>query len=607
MSTENLPTAVATLCELDSNHLDDSAWLQSLRWRKSADEQLKSNAKTGDISGFATAWTKLTKDLTGLSPKKTKQLLQRLETLFSNTGTLEEIPSLTACLFGDITNVSAAVFQNATPTTQELLAAAWILLLRTKELDAETTVSLWCWTLLETQKHFTSESNLITTSEDLKSILCVELKVMCGSLFGDLKGGKKFLKAAVQDIGTLLHQSTDNDGTPQAKFLPDIDSHLAVFARLVILEHVTQQEILASKTRIRSQHCFQRAMTLLSRDYQSFRLDPGPANLERWHTLSELLQGDQRSCSALLKSWVNGKKPKNVGVWALPDESHQSDWAYWACLRDSWPAPSSSCHILHNTPLPRLDVVTSSVPFLSGEWGLQVRSGDQAFESNGKPHHDEEVEAHWSNVCWFSDYEAAYLELRREQKGWGSVNRQLLFIREEQLLVIADVVDLEAGNEFDYVSQLPFSSGWHAEQDTLSRELALSNGDVRVRVFPLSSPQLKVDKSATKTTVSPEALTVTHHGDQCRAQIVTVFDWNPKHRLLPIEWTKLTVAEDGKRVPSDQATGYRLRVGHNQWLLYQSLTEPDVPRSVLGLHTANEMVFAKVEAGEVEPIVEVEG
>jgi len=605
MSTEHLSTPLAPLCELDSNHLDDAAWLQSLHLRKSADEKLKASTKSGDTIGFAGTWAKLTKNLTGLTPKKSKQLLQQLETLITDTELSEEPPSLADCLFGDITNVSAATFQNATPRTQDLLAAAWILLLRSKELGAEATVPLYRWTLLETQKHFTTHHE--TAELDFNSLEVVELKILCGALYSDLKGSKKFLKAATQDLAQLLHESTDTDGTPQAKFLPKIDAYLSGIARLLMFEQTVQQDLLTNKIRTRSQHCFQRSLTLLSGEHLAFHGVHQSANLKRWHTIAEQLQGDQQACSKLVKSWIDGKQPKRLGTWSLPDESHQSDWSYWACLRDSWQAPSSHCHILHDSKLPKLDVVTNSVPFLAGDWGLQVRSGEVAFESNGQPHHDSENEAHWSNVCWFSDYEATFVELRREQKGWGSVNRQVLLLREEKLLMMADLVDLEADHEFDYLSQLPFCHGWDAERDALSRELALINGDVRVRVFPLSSPQLKVDKSETTTAVSTETLTVQHHSKQSRAHIVTVFDWNPKHRLLPVEWTTLTVAEDGQRVPSDQAAGYRLRVGHNQWLFYQSLTEPEVPRSVLGHHTANETVFAKVEAGEVQAIVEVEG
>ena len=74
-----------------------------------------------------------------------------------------------------------------------------------------------------------------------------------------------------------------------------------------------------------------------------------------------------------------------------------------------------------------------------------------------------------------------------------------------------------------------------------------------------------------------------------------------------MEWAPLTVAEDGKPVTEDYARGFRLRIGRKQWLLYHSLVAPEIPRTVLGLHTASETVLAEIlPNGEFNVLVEVE-
>ena len=49
-----------------------------------------------------------------------------------------------------------------------------------------------------------------------------------------------------------------------------------------------------------------------------------------------------------------------------------------------------------------------------------------------------------------------------------------------------------------------------------------------------------------------------------------------------------------------------MRSGGEQWAIYQSLTPPTAPRTMLGMHTHYEAVIGRVTAGGIEPLVNVE-
>ena len=65
------------------------------------------------------------------------------------------------------------------------------------------------------------------------------------------------------------------------------------------------------------------------------------------------------------------------------------------------------------------------------------------------------------------------------------------------------------------------------------------------------------------------------------------------------------MGENLATVPRDMAVGYRVQVGHEQWLFYRSLVQPG-NRSVLGYNTLKSFVCLRIVAhGATEKIVEI--
>ena len=74
----------------------------------------------------------------------------------------------------------------------------------------------------------------------------------------------------------------------------------------------------------------------------------------------------------------------------------------------------------------------------------------------------------------------------------------------------------------------------------------------------------------------------------------------------PMTWRQLTVAEDRQNQPPDQAVGYRVQVGREQWLMYRSLT-PAAGRTILSHHLLTQFLVGRfTPKGTVQVLVEIE-
>jgi len=68
------------------------------------------------------------------------------------------------------------------------------------------------------------------------------------------------------------------------------------------------------------------------------------------------------------------------------------------------------------------------------------------------------------------------------------------------------------------------------------------------------------------------------------------------------------VTETRRIVGAHEASGFRIRIGDHQVLLYCSLMAGKNSRAVLGLHSWDESVYSRISAkgGPLRPLVEVE-
>ena len=586
-------------------HQADGDWLKSITFRKSAASSLMHAAETGDMLKFQQALTESITTQHDVKKSRQKSILSGLQVLWDGAA---ENPAR-EFLSGlekrsqrkDLFDRLVADHGEVSADCETLSMALWALVLFGHQMDGEDLFTLWKWSVKHGQKWIESKS-ICDPGQGFAQLRYLEVCYLLAVSLQDLKGSPKLLKETTGLIRSSLEEATDNDGTPQAQWLPNLIDSLACLARLTLIANITDQQLWDKKSRKRGIGLLDRTLSLCSRNSIAFAGGenelPAPEELLRLMTIVDTLDHpDARALEKLLRRWVHHKPTrKKQTEWHLPEESHQSDWANLAVLRSGWNSPVDQCVILHDASMPQLDVVVNDTPLFRGSWKHQLTL-------NGDPVSHEKS---WSCSCWFCDEEVNFIELIQEVSSTIKIIRQVILLREEHQLILNHAVHTQAVDDINYQISLPLAGAWNWEEDTATREAAFQSFDQRVRVIPISSPQSRIAKSTGRVSANDSTFTVEQSGTG-RLFVSTVFDWSPKRTERPADWSPLTVAQNGNIETPDQAMGLRYRIGRDQWLLYHSLTVADVPRTVLGMHTAYETVLARFTSkGEIEPVVEVE-
>ena len=186
------------------------------------------------------------------------------------------------------------------------------------------------------------------------------------------------------------------------------------------------------------------------------------------------------------------------------------------------------------------------------------------------------------------------------------VQRQIMFARDEQFLLIADKV---LGAEFaaiEYTSHLPLSSAVAFEPAAETHEGWLAGRRKFAVVLPLALPEWRSDHEPGELKSVPGGLQLRQVA-RGRALYAPLFiDLNPRHFRKPYTWRRVTIAEQMQNLPRDVATGFRVQFGREHWLVYRALTAKG-NRTVLGKNLCSDFFAGKLNAdGKFEQMVEIE-
>ena len=183
----------------------------------------------------------------------------------------------------------------------------------------------------------------------------------------------------------------------------------------------------------------------------------------------------------------------------------------------------------------------------------------------------------------------------------------MLLARDDQFLFAADAVFADdPSSALDYRLRLPLAKGMAVQRSKETREVFLSGQRRRARVLPLALNEWKSDARGGFFGCEKDGLEL-HLAGQGRSLYAPLFfDLNPRRFNRQLTWRRLTVAEDLKIQPRDRAVGYRVQIGHEQWVIYRSLTGK-ASRTLLGINIFNEFALGRFDrSGEMEPMLEVE-
>ncbi|MGE3314443.1 MAG: hypothetical protein AB7O26_04950 [Planctomycetaceae bacterium] len=448
-----------------------------------------------------------------------------------------------------------------------------------------------------------------------------ELPWALATLFAGLSVADQLFETARQALRGSLLEGTDELGMPRADLLERLPFWLAAFVRARDCAAQAGLKLWDAKCERRFKLLAHSAAMLCRADgrlplgngYSTSAIDLLSAastlaglneksaprvylqELSNHRFLAAHLKGKKGRKGGLRRRRANRKSTSGKAAEKFP--AVQSDWARLACLRSGWSIDADALIVTHHDSMPSIELSAFSVTLLSGKWEVAI-----TLESN--PLDFENVE--WHCVCWFSDEDADYIELRADHPAGVRVERQLLLSREEHFALFAEILSGPHGARIECESRLPPIAGATIVPDRPTRECRLKVPGCSARVFPLMLPAERAVGASGSLGLVDDALHLRQIGVG-GMYAPLVIDWHPDRARAYAEWRKLTVSEQGKAVPSDVAGGCRLRVGSDQWLFYHGMKRSQGGRAILGQHTFNETLIGRFKPdGTTDPIILVE-
>ena len=619
----------------DLNSMNDAEFLQALTWDRGADPDLKAAGGAGDVEavqsallaslqpqatgresalgcGALTLWSlpafpdeaqlgKLLAQVAGLSNKARagqkratnmapKTLAQRVEPLLRRLTTEE-----------DNDDASPPVSPFAVVAALEVLAFAGA------RLRPEQLWKVWRHSLSQivqlADTNADDDAHDPTVPVDVQLIERGELPFVAGVLFADIAGATDLVKAGRKVLARSLTENADSDGTPRAEIIERLPLWLAPLIRASLIAKRFDVKLWTNDQERMLTSVVERSIPLCRPDGRSalsngLSLDPLPvlAAAAELFGLHEI--GPEGGYLQSVKRVIAGQPARRVrsdGVVTMP--SNQSDWARFALLRSDWSVQADSVAVAHHRQFPQIDVTAAGKPLLHGDWTLELKLGDAIVE----------LAEEWSCVCWQSDPDADYIELQMCGPGKLRVERVIMLSRKERFLLLADSVSGAPPGRIEYRATLPLADDILVRLDTPTREAQLTLKGFKARVFPLAVTQDRVHSTPHEFTATEDRLTLKQVAQGEGLYAPVLLDWHPNRTRADVQWRSLTVTEDGRVIGPDIAAGHRLKLGDLQLLIFRSLKTTGESRAVLGHHTHNETVIARVDKkGDIDPILLVE-
>ncbi len=619
MATSGFASSSNGLATLAVAAADQNAWpagVESLFWDPSAPERVIRNYRDGDAAEGWNQWRRHVRRRGGLldqlKRKHAARLLEASNSLESDETRAAALLELLAARAGGKSWDPAAAsdkVRNWLTATDGIgpwhpsAAEAWqavlwahALLPLTRVLDGPA----W-WQLVARLQHLAARSATSLDEDPLAhQLVAGELCWTLARLLGEVTACRDLAAEASSAMSAVVAESLDNQGLVHGRLLGIFRPLLASWIRCRLwceLSPADADDELCwdAAAEERFPFALREALRLSRHDRRLIEL-----------AAEQLLNKNDRRTIRRLLAAMEETRPtrpakKRGRAEGLPPSAIRSESSQLAVLQTDWSARANRLTAAYSDQAVKLELETSGHPLITGAWDWEIRIDGVRAESLGD----------WSEVCWISSRRCDYLELEIKLSAGLRLQRQLLLAREDEFLLLADVVLGPAessvkSHELEYSARLPVGAGISAAMGSETRELVLSDRKPRAMVLPLALPEWRVDPRGGDLRAQPDCLELRQRTRGGALLAPLWIDLAPRRFGRPSTWRQLTVAEQLQIQPHDVAAGYRIQFGKQQWLVYRSLKMPG-NRTLLGQNLSSEFYVGRFgRDGEAEKIVEVE-
>ncbi|HIE98442.1 MAG TPA: hypothetical protein EYG03_08710 [Planctomycetes bacterium] len=594
--------------------------LTKLRFRRNSDAALKKAASAGDVNAFHSAFL-----------KGHAKIRKRFEKVFGNApfvavwsaGTFSADVDRELChgmrTFGQSTELIdqlVTIAAEPSPLSASFVLVAGETLLRCPDgfsSEQLATVFVRLAQISTTEFYPSSETDAADGTEVVPTVANIvtqaEVPFLLSLVLASQQSARQWQIVSTKAVADCLGASTDTDGTLDAALAREAGQWLAPFVRILGWAKSFKQSWANEKTTARWLKTLDRLAVLATPD-GIFRSDAANGRPDRTDVPSDLtllataVKLTKTAADTGLGSFVAAlakgakRKPKKADKkqWHA-NLSGQSDWATTAVLRNTMQIDADVMAIDWDQSIPGMQLSALGSQVIGGGWKHRITADGKVCESAGD----------WVCTCWFSDKEVAFAELEAGSADGVRHVRHVMLALKEHFAVLTDTVTTpHADAQIELETRLSLADGIDVETNSITRELILQGECVSLRAVPTWLDDDRIQNAAGSFEQDGSELVLKAHSTGGVAMPL-VIDWHPDRRAADADWNRLTVTEDRHVATSQQAAGYRVRIGLLQLLLYRSLRRGEMLRAVLGYHTDNETVYSRIKnTGEILPLVLVE-
>lgn len=317
----------------------------------------------------------------------------------------------------------------------------------------------------------------------------------------------------------------------------------------------------------------------------------------------EALGGRKRRTVAALR------KPRLTGRGPLLRRDLHDDAAAVAIMRSGWDGDDLRVLVDYRQTVPHLEIAVGDRMLVDGPWQWSISAAGVPLDAEGP----------WTVECWESDRQASLLELAAPLGGGRRLERQVVMLPQERVVLLADAVTAPgqppaggpAANgqpsapHLQYAATLRLAPGLDADPAAETREVMVFDTSMRMLALPLALPEWRVGRGG-RLDATAGGLSLSQETPGPRLYAPLWLDCTPARIGRPLTWRQLTVADTRVNLPAWQAAGFRVQAGLEQWLVYRSL-DAARNRTLLGCNVSCDFMIGRIRSrGDVNRMLEIQ-
>jgi hypothetical protein len=288
---------------------------------------------------------------------------------------------------------------------------------------------------------------------------------------------------------------------------------------------------------------------------------------------------------------------KHAAEAELPEPFVNEPNAYYLSWRADWGRQHGRIAVDFSNGSVNLEVGGGRSSVLCGPWDAVIVVDGVEMKPTSS----------WEQTCWFTDDEVHYLEMTQSYSEDIDLHRQILLLREDDILVMGDAVVTTGSGKINYLGRVSVGKEMMVRKEQETRELIISDPKKdRAVVMPLALPEWRVARAPGTLDHAEDRLELSMTGNgRLEASLMVML--NPHKFAAQRTWRQLTVGENLQPIPRNVAVSYRVQIGNDQYVIYRTLAEP-ASRTFLGQNIASEFYMGRFDPTEgiAEELVSVE-